>query len=118
VYTRKGIAQGSSVSLGGGREITFVGYEKRSKSGEPTYDVGLVIGVDGVKLGTYVGLGRMVGFAALARDAVVESSVFEGRVVEVYRFVADLGAYGLVTASLSTWVYLAMAWRFTPMSKM
>jgi len=31
----------------------------------------------------------------LARGAVVESSVFRGRVVEVYRFVADLGAYGL-----------------------
>jgi len=48
-------------------------------------------------LGTYVGLGRMVEFAALARDAVVESSSFSfrGRVVEVHRFVADLGAYGL-----------------------
>jgi len=98
VHTRvEGIVQGSTVSLGDGNETTFVGYEKRSRGGKPTYDVGLVIGVGRVKLGTYVGLGRMVEFAALARDAVVESSSFSfrGRVVEVYRFVADLGAYGL-----------------------
>jgi len=97
--TSKGILQlktekaieGKRLVLDSG-EVTFAIYKKSGG-----YDIGMVLSVGGVRLGTYVGLGRMVGFAALAKDSEVQRARVKvvGRDAEVYKFTLDLEKYGL-----------------------
>jgi len=94
------VFEGEKITLDTG-EVTFAIYRKPSrgskKASEEDYDVGMVLSVGGVRLGTYVGLGRMVGFAALAKDSEVQKARVKvvDRDAEVYRFTLDLGRYGL-----------------------
>ncbi|WP_226951952.1 hypothetical protein [Pyrobaculum calidifontis] len=85
------VFEGEKITLDTG-EVTFAIYRKRGG-----HDVGMVLSVGGVRLGTYVGLGRMVGFAALAKDSEVQKARVKvvGRDAEVYRFTLDLERYGL-----------------------
>jgi len=86
-----GVFEGKKVTLVTG-EVAFAIYRKSGG-----HDVGMVLSVGGVRLGTYVGLGRMVGFAALAKDSEVQKARVKilGRGAEVYRSTLDLERYSL-----------------------
>jgi len=86
-----GVLKGKKITLDTG-EITFAIHRKPGG-----HDVGLVLSTGGARLATYLGLGRMVGFAALAKDSEVQKARVKilGRDAEVYKVAIDLGKYGL-----------------------